>query len=146
MKLLSGILNLIYPLRNKNWKYWKSQCRWWQAWDAKELRPMTPISIATRSLQHSLGYSNGCKATQDWGSSRTVITLELINLGIGSRGCVYLVFTVWKSQSDVAVGDFVFSIRYHGNRVGAWYTYYVSYLVFESSIIHQISILTVASV
>lgn len=46
----------------------------------------------------------------------------------------------------MVVGGFVFVIRYHGNRVGTWYTYYVSYLVFESSIMHQIFILTVASV
>lgn len=46
----------------------------------------------------------------------------------------------------MVVGGFVFGICYHGNRVGAWYTYYVSYLVFENSIIHQIFILTVASV
>lgn len=56
---------------------------------------MAPISIATRSRQQSLGYSNGCKPTQDWGSSRTVITLELINLTLG----VEVVFA-WSSPFE----------------------------------------------
>lgn len=61
------------------------------------------------------------------------------------------VVLTWSSPFEsvsliMVVGDFVFGIRYHGNRVGTWYIYYVSYLVFESSIIYQIFILTVAFV